>query len=105
MFLAISEGCKFKNFPEGAFPRIHIEILANNKYAPQCLILYTFLICFIGMVRSIGVSNFELNDLTVLQNIRRKELSVVQNWFDPIYTDDHVRNWCKENNVAYMGHR
>jgi len=57
-----------------------------------------------GKIRSIGVSNFEIEDLQTLQNIKKKEIAVVQNWFDPFYTDDHVRKWCKENGVAYMGH-
>ena len=64
-----------------------------------------FFRCLLGKIRSIGVSNFEVEDLEALQKIKKKELSVVQNWFDPFYTDDNVRKWCKENNVAYMGHR
>ena len=58
-----------------------------------------------GKIQSIGVSNFEVDDLIKLQNITQEYLSVVQNMFDPFNTDDAVREWCKKNDVAYMGHR
>lgn len=59
----------------------------------------------LGKIRSIGVSNFELEDLKTLQSMKTKQISVVQNWFDPFYTDDDVRKWCKDNGVAYIGYR
>ncbi len=58
-----------------------------------------------GIIHSIGVSNFELEDLEVIRNISSVELSVVQNWFDPFNRDDAVREWCSKNSVAYMGYR
>eukprot|EP00794_Sanderia_malayensis_P007782 gene7782-8627_t len=57
-----------------------------------------------GKIHSIGVSNFELEDLELLKDISKIKLSAIQNWFDPFNRDDAIREWCRKNDVAYMGY-
>ena len=58
-----------------------------------------------GKIRSIGVSNFEVQDLERLLEIANVHPSVVQNSFDPFNQDLVTRQFCKRNNIQYMGHR
>ncbi|XP_068743702.1 uncharacterized protein [Montipora capricornis] len=57
-----------------------------------------------GKIRSIGVSNFEVEDLQRLLEIAHVHPSVVQNFFDPFSQDSDTRQFCKENNIQYMAH-
>ena len=108
-FLLFSSSLSFILLFSSCFVLFNL-VKKNFKTRLFKLTVFSFLVLIIigllsGKIRSIGVSNFEIEDLQTLQNIKKKEIAVVQNWFDPFYTDDHVRNWCKENGVAYMGHR
>lgn len=58
-----------------------------------------------GKIRSIGVSNFEVEDLQRLLEIANVHPSVVQNFFDPFNQDLVTRQFCEKNNIQYMGHR
>ncbi|XP_078360551.1 uncharacterized protein LOC144644870 isoform X4 [Oculina patagonica] len=57
-----------------------------------------------GTIRSIGVSNFEVQDLTRLLEISEVHPSVVQNSFDPFNQDRATREFCEKNRIQYMGH-
>ena len=61
--------------------------------------------CFPGTIRSIGVSNFEVQDLKRLLEISKVHPSVVQNGFDPFNQDRAAREYCHKNRIQYMGHR
>ena len=56
-------------------------------------------------MRSIGVSNFEVNDLQRLWEIARYKPSIVQNLFDPFIQDLETRLFCNERGIVYMGYR
>jgi len=57
-----------------------------------------------GKIRSIGVSNFEVEDLQRLLEIANVHPSVVQNFFDPFNQDLVTRQFCEKNNIQYMGY-
>ncbi|XP_048580544.1 uncharacterized protein LOC5518642 isoform X4 [Nematostella vectensis] len=57
-----------------------------------------------GKIRSIGVSNFEVKDLKKLKDIAKVPPSAIQNFFTPFYQDKATRQYCKENNIKYMGY-
>ena len=70
------------------------------------LIFVVVVICrHTGKIRSIGVSNFEVEDLQRLMEIARVHPSVVQNFFDPFNQDLMTRKFCEGNNIQYMAHR
>ncbi|XP_077998374.1 uncharacterized protein LOC144451416 [Glandiceps talaboti] len=56
-----------------------------------------------GKIRSIGVSNFEVDQLEELMEIAEVPISVVQNWFDILHLDKDVREFCADHNIQYMG--
>ena len=58
----------------------------------------------LGKIRSLGVSNFNVGDLKVLQEIASVPISVVQNWFDPIHQDRKMRQFCRKFDIRYMGY-
>lgn len=60
---------------------------------------------FTGKIRSIGVSNFQVEDLERLLEIANVHPSVVQNSFDPFEHDLVTRQFCERNNIQYMAHR
>ena len=58
-----------------------------------------------GKVRSIGVSNFDLNLLGYLvEEVAEIQPMVVQNWFDPFHRDDEVREFCASHKIIYMAY-
>ena len=57
-----------------------------------------------GVIRSLGVSNFDVNLLRELLKLTEVPVSIVQNWFDPFYQDRVVRQLCSDNRIAYMGY-
>ena len=67
--------------------------------------LFHYVCCLSGTIRSIGVSNFEVQDLERLLEISKIHPSVVQNSFDPFSQDRLTREFCKKRNIHYMGHR
>ena len=56
-----------------------------------------------GKIRSLGVSNFYLEDLEELVKLATVPVSAVQNWFDPFHQDRRVRAFCQEHNIRYIG--
>ena len=57
-----------------------------------------------GLVKKVGVSNFDialLRQLSVMSNTR---VSLVQNWCDPFHQDKEVRAFAKSKNIAYMAY-
>ncbi|XP_070560885.1 uncharacterized protein [Ptychodera flava] len=57
-----------------------------------------------GKIRSIGVSNFDLNLLNELLDFAKAPVSIVQNWFDLFHRDSEVRRFCKEHGIQYMAY-
>lgn len=57
-----------------------------------------------GKIRSLGVSNFYLEDLEELVQLATVPVSAVQNWFDPFHQDRRVRAFCHEHNIRYIGY-
>ena len=73
----------------------------------SCKTSYLFhdVCCLPGTIRSIGVSNFEVQDVKRLLEISKVHPSVVQNSFDPFNQDRVTREFCERNHIQYMGHR
>ena len=63
------------------------------------------LVLIVGRIRSIGVSNFEIQDLKRLLEISTVGPSVLQNFFDPFNQDRTTREFCDRHDIQYMGHR
>ena len=57
-----------------------------------------------GKLRSLGVSNFDSQDLEELVQLATVPVSAVQNWFDPFRQDLPVRKFCQEHNIRYIGY-
>lgn len=57
-----------------------------------------------GKIRSLGVSNFYIQDLEELVKLATVPVSTVQNWFDPFHQDRQVRKFCQEHNIRYIGY-
>lgn len=57
-----------------------------------------------GVVKAIGVSNFDTNDLKTLLREASIVPHVLQNYFDPLHQDREVREMCKKNNIVYQGY-
>jgi methylglyoxal/glyoxal reductase len=53
-----------------------------------------------GLVRAIGVSNFDLSELMEIE----PSPQVVQNWQDPFHQDRETLRWCRTNKVAYTSY-
>lgn len=56
------------------------------------------------LVRVIGVSNFDLNDLVQLVEVAKVQPMLVQNFFDPLHQDREVRAFCQEHGIVYQGY-
>lgn len=57
-----------------------------------------------NQVRAIGISNFDLQELTELLNFAEIRPHVVQNWMDPFHQDRKVREACRMAGVVYMSY-
>ena len=57
-----------------------------------------------GKLRSLGVSNFYLEDLEELVQLATVPVSAVQNWFDPFHQDRKVRKFCHDHGIRYIGY-
>ena len=57
-----------------------------------------------GKLRSLGVSNFFLEDLEELVELATVPVSAVQNWFDPFHQDLKLRKFCQEHGIRYIGY-
>ena len=57
-----------------------------------------------GKIHSLGVSNFDVADLTELLNITTVPVSVIQNWFDPLHQEVNVRHFCAKHGIHFMGY-
>lgn len=57
-----------------------------------------------GKIRSLGVSNFEVNDLQELLAAAKIKPAVVQNWMDPFHQDRHTRDFCKTHGIHYQSY-
>lgn len=57
-----------------------------------------------GVVKAIGVSNFDTNDLTALLEVAEIKPHVVQNFFDPLHQDRAVREICSKEKIIYQGY-
>jgi methylglyoxal/glyoxal reductase len=55
-----------------------------------------------GLVNTIGVSNFNRDLLTELEQIATVLPHIVQNFADPSQMDYDVRDWCIERNIIYQ---
>lgn len=55
-----------------------------------------------GLVRSIGVSNFNINQMEALNEVAEVRPMVVQNRHDPLTTDWEMIEWCRLNGVFYQ---
>lgn len=57
-----------------------------------------------GLVRAIGVSNFDRVLLSELWGWAKVKPHVVQNWFDPFHQDHAVRKFCSDHGITYVGY-
>ena len=57
-----------------------------------------------GKIRSLGVSNFFLEDMEELVKLATVPVSALQNWFDPFHQDRRLRAFCFEHNIRYIGY-
>ncbi|XP_066296046.1 uncharacterized protein [Branchiostoma lanceolatum] len=56
-----------------------------------------------GKIRSLGVSNFFPKHLKKLVSMAEVPVSLVQNWFDPIFRDEATRKFCLQHGIVYQG--
>jgi diketogulonate reductase-like aldo/keto reductase len=56
------------------------------------------------VVRYIGVSNFELEELEKLVKLALVQPFAIQNWMDPLHQDRQARNFCRERGIEYMAY-
>uniref|UniRef100_A0A6B2LCV4 NADP-dependent oxidoreductase domain-containing protein n=1 Tax=Arcella intermedia TaxID=1963864 RepID=A0A6B2LCV4_9EUKA len=57
-----------------------------------------------GILKAIGVSNFQLPDLQKLWNIAKIKPMVVENWYDPYFRDDQVLDFCKSHGIQFFSY-
>ena len=57
-----------------------------------------------GKLRSLGVSNFFLEDMKELVQLATVPVSAAQNWFDPFHQDTELRKFCQEHGIRYIGY-
>lgn len=57
-----------------------------------------------GIVRAIGVSNFDAAELQRAISWARVLPHVVQNWFDPFHSDTAVRDLCNAHGIGYTSY-
>lgn len=55
-----------------------------------------------GIIKSIGVSNFNVDLIKEASKIYKPH--AVQNWMDPFHKDTNVLEYCKKENIIYMGY-
>ena len=86
--------------------KIAVFLVHNKKKHRIIYLMMLFCVCRLpGKIRSIGVCNFEVQNLERLLEISKVQPSVVQNSFDPFNQDRATREFCERNNIQYMGHR
>ena len=56
-----------------------------------------------GKLRSLGVSNFDVESLEELVQLATVPVSAVQNWFDPFHQDRVVRKFCEKHGIRFIG--
>lgn len=57
-----------------------------------------------GVVRALGVSNFDTTELAALHDFARVKPSVVQNWMDPFHHDATLRQFCADKGIVYQAY-
>jgi len=57
-----------------------------------------------GIIRAIGVSNFDRSQLEELETLASTRIAVVQNWMDPFNQDVESRMFCKAHGITYMAY-
>ncbi|XP_078483947.1 aldo-keto reductase Mvan_2161-like [Ciona intestinalis] len=57
-----------------------------------------------GLVRDIGVSNAFIEEIEKLWVEGEKQVSVLQNWFDPYYQDHGTRDIASKNGMVFTGY-
>jgi 2,5-diketo-D-gluconate reductase A len=57
-----------------------------------------------GLVKAIGVSNFDAEQLRELLEFSNRKVSVVQNWMDPLHQDRAVRALAADHGIIYMAY-
>uniref|UniRef100_A0A7S2SM38 NADP-dependent oxidoreductase domain-containing protein n=1 Tax=Mucochytrium quahogii TaxID=96639 RepID=A0A7S2SM38_9STRA len=57
-----------------------------------------------GIIKAIGVSNFEYDQMQELLEFANVKPHMVQNWMDPFNQDTDVRRLCDENDVLYTSY-
>lgn len=57
-----------------------------------------------GKLRSLGVSNFDIEDLKELLAMTTVPVAAVQSWFDPFHQDRKTRKFCEEHGIQYIGY-
>jgi len=57
-----------------------------------------------GKVKSIGVSNFPLNQLEELMKFASIKPHVVQTWFDPFHQDWELISYCRKNHIVFQAY-
>lgn len=57
-----------------------------------------------GKLRSLGVSNFPIEDMEELVQLATVPVSAVQDWFDPFHQDTRLRAFCQAHGIRYIGY-
>ena len=57
-----------------------------------------------GHVLSIGVSNFDVKQLSELLRLSNTKVAVIQNWMDPFHQNRDVRRLAAEHGIVYMAY-
>lgn len=57
-----------------------------------------------GKARCIGISNFTIDHFDALLRYCREKPHVMQCESHPHWTNKHIRNWCREKEVAFQGY-
>ena len=57
-----------------------------------------------GKLRSLGVSNFPIEDMEELVQLATVPVSAVQNWFDPFHQDTTLKASCHAHGIRYIGY-
>eukprot|EP00466_Bigelowiella_natans_P000229 jgi/Bigna1/84848/estExt_fgenesh1_pg.C_10203 len=57
-----------------------------------------------GIIKAIGVSNFDLPLLQRLYKMASIKPMILQNWMDPFHQDTEIRRWCKEHQLIYQAY-
>lgn len=57
-----------------------------------------------GRIFSLGVSNFNQDNLEYLFSIARVPINEVQNFVDPVFQYRDLRKWCASNGISYIAY-